>query len=52
MLNIQDLYTPLQSSNTMNTTGLGDKKNGRPSMGDDDISEDGEASRDKRERSG
>lgn len=52
MLNIQDLYTPLQSSNTMNTTGLGDKKNGRPSMSDDDISEDGEASRDKRERSG
>lgn len=51
MLQIQDLYIPLQSSNTMNTSEIGSEA-GRPTLGDEDISEDGEATRDKRDRNG
>lgn len=47
IIGIQDLYIPLQSSNTMNT---GELDAGRPKSDDADLTEDGEASRDKADR--
>ena len=48
-LGIQELYIPLQSSNTMNTGELNNPEGGRPAVPDSEITDDGEASKEKRE---
>lgn len=51
-LELHKKFIPLQSSNTMNTGDLISEDGGAPTKSDEEISDDGEASRDKRDSSG